>query len=309
MARQVTGQGDGRARNAPGAGPDRLSELSLLLALYDAMVLAMQRRGHLLRKTFKNVRLDVGDTLLMLVDEDAVPRLRTDDRWPGRAQRAAAERHESRRKAPFAVGHPDQRWSRCPASAWLPIVVSRPVYGCALAMALRRLLHGFKDVYEVMDWKVIVLLGAVLPLGIAIEKTGLSLRLVDINGMENWSAGTGRCCAVVAGISAHGAAHRSHGAQPVGRPDGRHCRIGGAYHPRRRTVPFVVAVAFAAATSFATPVGYPTNTIGVLPRRRSYRFTDFLKVGIPLILIFCAILSMYLIPQQFWPFHPGALGH
>jgi len=64
--------------------------------------------------------------------------------------------------------------------------------------------------------------------------------------------------------------------------------------------PFVVAVAFAAATSFATPVGYPTNTM--VYYAGGYRFTDFMKVGIPLIAIFCA-LSMWLIPV-FWPFHP-----
>ena len=64
--------------------------------------------------------------------------------------------------------------------------------------------------------------------------------------------------------------------------------------------PFVVAVAFAAATSFATPVGYPTNTM--VYYAGGYRFMDFMKVGIPLIAIFCA-LSMYLIPL-FWPLQP-----
>ena len=60
---------------------------------------------------------------------------------------------------------------------------------------------------------------------------------------------------------------------------------------------FVVAVAFAAATSFATPVGYPTNTM--VYYAGGYRFTDFMKIGIPLIALFCA-LSMFLIPH-FWP--------
>ena len=60
------------------------------------------------------------------------------------------------------------------------------------------------------------------------------------------------------------------------------------------------SMAFAAATSFATPVGYPTNTM--VYYAGGYRFTDFMKVGIPLIAMFCA-LSMWLIPK-FWPFHP-----
>jgi di/tricarboxylate transporter len=62
--------------------------------------------------------------------------------------------------------------------------------------------------------------------------------------------------------------------------------------------PFVVAVAFAAATSFATPVGNPTNTMGYYAGGN--RYNDFTKVGVPQIALFCG-LSMYLIPK-IWPF-------
>ena len=61
--------------------------------------------------------------------------------------------------------------------------------------------------------------------------------------------------------------------------------------------PLVVAVMVAASASFATPIGYQTNTLVYGPG--GYRFTDFMRVGIPLNLS-VGVLASTLIPY-FWP--------
>jgi di/tricarboxylate transporter len=62
--------------------------------------------------------------------------------------------------------------------------------------------------------------------------------------------------------------------------------------------PFAIAIAIAASASFATPIGYQTNLMVYGPG--GYRFRDFLKIGIPLNLLFM-VVTVFVVPMV-WKF-------
>jgi len=259
---------------------------------YNATLLAVQRRSRIVREQLKRTRLEVGDVLLLLVDESAVGHLRREAGLVILSERG--DTRASRRKAPLAIAILIGVVVLAGVGA-LPIVVSA-LLGC-VAMAVTGC-FSFEDVYEIMDWKIIVLLGAILPLGIALEKTGLAQHVVDGGMHFVGEHGPLAVLAMVYLLTALLTEVMGHNPSvvlmvPIG--------IAVAHAAHLNPTPFVITVAFAAATSFATPVGYPTNTM--VYGAGGYKFTDFMKVGIPLILLFCA-LSMLLIPH-FWPLHAG----
>jgi di/tricarboxylate transporter len=258
---------------------------------YNVTLLAIHRRGEVLRNKLSEVSLAVGDVLMVLVDEDRMPQLRGEESFIVLSERADARRMS--RKALVAVGIM-AAVVVVSGLHWLPIPIAS-ICG-ATAMALTGC-FGRKDVYEGMDWKIIILLGAILPLGIAIEKTGLSGTVVQLGMLLVGDHGPLAALLMIYLLTALLTELMGHNPSVV-LMVGIAVSVAHAVHADPR--PFVIAVAFAAATSFATPVGYPTNTM--VYYAGGYRFTDFMKVGIPLILLFCG-LSMWLIPV-FWPFHP-----
>ncbi|HEU0277846.1 MAG TPA: SLC13 family permease [Rhodanobacteraceae bacterium] len=271
------------------AAEDRtLRELDLLPS-YNATVLGIHRRGHLLRDKMRDIAFQTGDVLMLLLPADAVKRLRGDDRFVVLNERGDARR--PRYKALVAVGIM-AAVVIVSALRWLTIPIAA-ICGVA-AMALTRC-FGRKDVYQGMDWKIIILLGAILPLGTAIETTGLAHVLV--HGALDVVGNHGPLAALLMVYVLTALLTELMGHNPsVVLMVGIAVSVAHAVHADPR--PFVVAVAFAAATSFATPIGYPTNTM--VYYSGGYRFTDFTKVGVPLIVLFC-VLSMILIPK-IWPF-------
>lgn len=260
-----------------------------LLPNYQATVLGIHRRGHLLRDKIRDVSFQTGDVLMLLLPKDEVKRLRRDDRFVVLHERDDVRRPPHKAFIAVAIMAGVIVVS---ALRWLPIPIAA-ICGVA-AMALTRC-FGRKDVYEGMDWKIIILLGAILPLGIAIEQTGLATVVVTAALDLVGNHGPLAALLVVYLLTALLTELMGHNPSVV-LMVGIAVTVGHAVHADPR--PFVVAVAFAAATSFATPIGYPTNTM--VYYAGGYRFLDFTKVGVPLIALFC-VLSMLLIPR-IWPF-------
>ncbi len=190
-----------------------------------------------------------------------------------------------------------------PAVAILAAVVGAaalglaPIVVTATAGAVAMILVGCltaDEAYRAVDWRVIFLLAGVLSLGRALEETGGARILSDglIHGVG--FLGPAALVAVVYLLTTVLTETMSNNAAAVLiAPVAIAAAQAAGVDPR----PFLVAVTFAASASFLTPVGYQTNTMIFGPG--GYRFSDFVRVGGPLNLVFLLLASL-LIPR-FWP--------
>jgi di/tricarboxylate transporter len=151
------------------------------------------------------------------------------------------------------------------------------------------------EAYEEVDWMVLVLLGSIIPLGIAMQNTGTAeflsaqlLRLTTPLGLLGTLAAFYLLTSLLTELISNNAA------AVVLTPIAIATAIGLDVSP----MPFIIAVMIAASNSYMTPIGYQTNTFIYGPG--GYRFSDFFRVGGPLNLIM-VIAATFVIPI-FFPF-------
>jgi di/tricarboxylate transporter len=255
--------------------------------VYRVRVHGTQRSGPQPRQPLDHIPLAVGDILLVDATASALEDLRSD---PGVL--LIGQREQPRvdlRRALLsllvmagAIG--------VAVLGWMPIVASS-LLGCAALVMLRCLRP--EEAYAAIDWRVIVLLAGVLPLGIALQKSG-GADWVAQHAL-GWLSGYGPLVmlAAIYLLTATMTEVMSNNAAAVLVVP---IAISTAEAMGVDAKPFLVAVAFAASTSFATPVGYQTNTM--VYTAGGYRFADFPKIGIPLNLLFWA-MAVLLIPRYF----------
>jgi di/tricarboxylate transporter len=256
---------------------------------YKATILAMQRRGKILRERLADIKLDTGDTLLIQGHKDDLSRLLNSANVI--VTNELTELYMRKDRAIIAL-------------LMLLMVIILAVFNIvpivvavllgAGGMVLGRCIT-VEEAYRAIDWKVIFLLGGIIPLGLALEQNGAALWLADTLLQSLGGFGPLMFLAALYLITAVLTETMSNNAAAaILAPIAITLALSMNADPR----PFLIAITFAASTSFATPVGYQTNTMVYAPG--GYRFFDFIRIGGPLNLIFWGV-AVLLIPML-WPF-------
>lgn len=161
-----------------------------------------------------------------------------------------------------------------------------------LLMALFRVV-SLKEGYNAVNWQVIFLLAGIIPLGIALEKTGAIGLLTGY--IADFSQYTHPI--VLLGIfylmtSLLAQIISSNATVILFAPIGLSIAAEMGLNP----LPFLMVIMVAASTSYLTPIGYQTNTM--VYQIGNYKFTDFAKVGLPLTIIL--LFATTLLAALFW---------
>ncbi|MGB2907623.1 MAG: SLC13 family permease [Candidatus Aminicenantaceae bacterium] len=255
---------------------------------FGCLVLAIQRRGKVLHLRLDRIRLQAGDALLLQCPHDEIGRiLRSQDLV---MTEEMSELHLRKNRTLIAL-------ALLGAVVTLSALQVIPILTATLLGAVGMIVTGCltaEEAYRSINWQVIFLLGGILPLGLAMQQTGTAQWLADT--VMRPLMGLGPYVLLVAlylltALLTEGMSNMA--AAVLLAPIALSMAAALGVSPR----PFLVVISFAASTSFATPIGFQTNTMIYAPG--GYRFTDFTRVGLPLNLLFCLIVC--LLVQVFWP--------
>lgn len=256
---------------------------------YGLTALAVRHRGLVMREHLEEMELRAGDVLLFEMEKHHLDQLREDKTFV-LVSEAEFPTFRKRRMAiavaiiAFVV--------LSAATGLLPILVSATL-GCVLMVFFRCL--TLEEAYGAIQWKVIFLLGGVLALGKAMERSGAALLIANTLVETVGALGPRALVSVFYLMTSLMTELMSNNATaalltPIA------IAVAESYGVDAR--PFLMAVTYAASAAFMTPVGYQTNTL--IYSLGHYRYADFLRVGTPLNIMFW-LLATIMIPW-FWPF-------
>ena len=260
---------------------------------FGAFILAIRREGLIIRKKIAHVVLHTYDTLLIYGAKRQISELEKSGKFI-----LLGEMQADLVKVRF--------WWISIVSIVLTVFLAAigvlPILKGALISAVILMMFRVispNEAYESIHWQVIVLIAALIPLGIVIQSSGTATYIANMimqyvdtisPSMQPYVlfALVYFVTMVMTEVSSNTAT------AIIMTPIVIAITADMQFDPR----PFIFGVCFAASASFSTPVGYQTNLMVYGPG--GYRFSDYMKTGIPLALTFW-ILAILIIPT-IWPF-------
>lgn len=241
---------------------------------FDALVLAIRRHGELLYDEIDSVPLQGGDTLLVQASAKAIEQFERNRTFVVvQADEEASFRSE---KLPLAL-------SIIGLVVGLAALEVMPILVSALAGVVAMVATGCvrpHEVYEAVDWSVIVLLAGLIPLGMAMERSGTAAYLAHVvTGASEVLPAFALLLLFYVFTSLVTQLISNNASVILMIP----MAVEAAQLTGAAPFSFVLAVTFAASGALLTPIGYQTNLMVYGPG--GYRFTDFLRMGAPLQLL------------------------
>ncbi len=255
---------------------------------YGINLLAVARKGERLKSRLNQIRFKAGDILLVQGEEERRQEAESALGWLPLAERG------------LRLGEPRRLLlGTCifglalvfTVAGWLPVTLA--FVGAATAMRLVGLL-SLREIYESIDWPIIVLLGALIPVGAALESTGGAQSIADLL----LRVGSGAPPVVSLVILLVGAMTLSDvinnaAAAVLMAPIAFKVAVGLDASPD----PFLICVAVGCSCAFLTPIGHQSNTLVLAPG--GYRFGDYARMGLPLEILVVLVATPLI--QFFWP--------
>jgi di/tricarboxylate transporter len=262
---------------------------------YDLTVLAINRHGETFVQKLSSETLKFGDVLLVQGNREKVQPLVTDGELLLLEDVSATSMRIDKR-----------RWAITAFVLFLALSLSKVTIGfdiplaiCVLAGVLLLLATQtirYREMYSLIDFRLLVLIACMMSFGVAMEKTGADTFLAGY--VQNYLGQYG-ATPVLAGFFLLTVAltqpMSNQAAALVVLPIAVKAAVALGLNPRT----FIVGVTYAASFSFITPLE-PACVLVYTPGR--YRFLDFVKVG-AILTVIVFVVAIYLVPIV-WPFRP-----
>ena len=260
---------------------------------FGSFIFAVRREGEILRRKIAHIILRSFDTLLVYGPREKIKELSDSGNFIVLGEIDATLQKNRFWWVSLAVIVSAVTLA---ALGMVPILKGALV-GMILLMILRVI--STNEAYQSINWQVIILIAALIPIGIVIQNSGTASWLASaMNNAVNMFEPALQPVVLVSLIYLVTMILTEMASNAATAIIMTPIALSAAAQMGLDPKPFIFSVCFAASASFITPIGYQTNLMVYGPG--GYKFSDYVKVGLPLAITLW-VMATYLIPIM-WPF-------